>query len=214
MIVYKELKKEILTACFQMKEYRLISLSGGNISVRAEKNRYLVTPSGMNYEDMKEDDIVLVDGEGNLIEGDRRPSSDLAALLYIFKHRPKINAIIHTHQPYATAVGLVADKLPACLVNLIDAVHGDVMVAPWTRSSDIGMGKLCIEYGNGANAIIMKHHGVIGYGKSLEEALFSVVYLEEGAKTYCMARMMGTVAELSKKEVMLELSGMEHYGQI
>lgn len=211
--MYKELKKEILRACFKIKEYRLISLCGGNISVRAGEDRYLITPSGMNYEEMSDDDIVLIDGNGNLIEGTRRPSSDSLALIYIFKHKPKINAIIHTHQPYATAVGLVADRLPACLVNLIDAAHDDVIVAPWTRSSDIGMGKLCIEYGNEANAVIMKHHGVIGYGKTLEEALFNVVYLEEGAKTYCIARMMGEVAELSKEEIALELSGMNRYGQ-
>lgn len=213
MVMYEDLKKEILCACLKMREYQLISLSGGNISVRVGEDRYLVTPSGMNYEEMSEDDIVLIDGKCNLIEGSRRPSSDSSALIYIFQHKPEVNAIIHTHQPYATAVGLIADRLPACLVNLIDATHGDVVVAPWTRSSDIGMGKLCIEYGNESHVVIMKHHGVIGYGASLKEALFSVVYLEEGAKTYCIARMMGEVKELPKEEIALELSGMDRYGQ-
>ena len=99
------------------------------------------------------------------------------------------------------------------MVTLIDACQGDVPVAPWTPSSDIGMGKLCVKYGNGSRAVIMKRHGVIAYGPTLADALFSAVYLEEGAKTYVMAKMLGEVTELPREEIIRELGGMERYGQ-
>ena len=211
--MYDEIKKEMLEACLKMKEYKLISLAGGNVAVRVGENRYLVTPSAIEYDKMTYEDIVMIDENCNVVEGNKKPSSDSSALVYIFEHKPEVNAIIHTHQPYATAVGMVQDKLPACMVTLIDACQGDVVVAPWTPSSDIGMGKLCVEYGNEARAVIMKRHGVIAYGPSLDDAIFSCVYLEEGAKTYVLARLIGDVTELPKEEIIRELGGMDHYGQ-
>ena len=169
-----------------------------------DENRYLVTPSGMLYEKMTIEDIVLIDHDCQVIEGKRKPSSDASALIYIFDHLP-VKAIIHTHQPYATAIGFNNDSLPACMVTLIDA--------PFTPSSNVGMGQLAVKYANDATALIMKHHGVIAYGKDLEEALYSAVYLEEAAKTYCMARIMGAVPELSEDEIAKESAGWLNYGQ-
>ncbi len=211
--MFEKEKEAILKACLKMKEYHLISLSGGNISMRIDENHYLITPSGMLYEEMNIDDIVVVDEKGNTIEGIRKPSSDIDALLYIFKNMKDVNVIIHTHQPYATAIGLINDSLPACLVTLIDAVGDRVNVAPWSKSQDIGMGKLVVEYAGKAKAVILKHHGVVTYGKDLEEALYAAIYLEEGAKTYCIAKMMGEIPELSEEEIKEEAGGWANYGQ-
>ena len=101
--MFEEQKKQILDAALEIKANRLISLSGGNVSMRVGENRYLVTPSGMRYETMTPDDICLIDENCNLIEGIRKPSSDSSALVYMFQHMPHINAIIHTHSPYAMA---------------------------------------------------------------------------------------------------------------
>ena len=213
LCMYENEKRAVLKACMQMKEYNLISLSGGDISIKIDDDTYLVTPSGMLYEDMDYEDICVIDNKGNIKEGKRKPSSDYKALLYIFEQRKDVNAIIHTHQPYATAIGLVSDYLPATLVTLIDACKCNVKVAPWTKSSDIGMGILAIDYLGDSNAVIMKHHGVITIGKDLNEALYGAIYLEEGAKTYCIARIMDKVPELSEKEIQDELGGWDTYGQ-
>ncbi len=205
-------KQQVLEACMQMKEYQLISLTGGNICVRID-DYCIVTPSGMLYEKMVPADMVVTNMKGEVIEGERKPSSDLAALIYMFEKRPEIKAIIHTHQPYATAIGFNNDSLPACMVTLIDAAHARIKVAPWTVSSDIGMGILACDYLGDATAVIMKHHGVITIGKDLEEALFSAVYLEEASKTYVMARIMGSVPELSDDEIAKEAQGWLSYGQ-
>ena len=205
-MMYENEKQAILDACLKMKEYHLISLTGGNVSMVVDENRYLVTPSGMLYEKMTIEDIVLIDHDCQVIEGKRKPSSDASALIYIFDHLP-VKAIIHTHQPYATAIGFNNDSLPACMA------HARIPVAPFTPSSNVGMGQLAVKYANDATALIMKHHGVITYGKDLEEALYSAVYLEEAAKTYCMARIMGAVPELSEDEIAKEAAGWLNYGQ-
>lgn len=211
--MFEKEKEEILKACLKMKEYKLISLTGGNISLKIDDDTYLVTPSGMLYEEMVPSDICVIDHDCKVKEGNRKPSSDSSALIYIFDNLKDVNCVIHTHQPYATAIGLANDSLPACMVTLIDACHTRVAVAPWTRSQDIGMGKLVVEYAGKASAVIMKHHGVVTYGKDLEEALYSAVYLEEGAKTYCIARIMGQVPELTEEQIADEASGWQEYGQ-
>lgn len=211
--MYENEKQAVLNAALQMKEYRLISLTGGNVSMKIDDDTYLVTPSGMFYETMKPEDICVIDRNGNLKEGNFKPSSDKDALIYIYEHMPEVKAIVHTHQPYATAIGFNNDSLPACMVTLIDANHARINVAPWAPSSNIAMGETCVKYAGDANTVIMKHHGVITFGKSLEEAIFAAVYLEEAAKTYCMARIMGPVPELSDEEIAHEAAGWETYGQ-
>jgi L-ribulose-5-phosphate 4-epimerase len=211
--MYKDEKRKVLDCALKIRENKLVSLTGGNVSMRLSDNRFLVTPSGMDYTKMVAEDVVLVDGTGSVIEGKRKPSSDTSALLYVFNHMPHVNAIIHTHQPYATALGLVEEEIPACLVTIIDAVHSAVKVAPYTPSSDINMGVLTVQYAGDALAVILKHHGVMAYGASLEEALYAAVYLEESAKTYLLARLLGDVPRLSEEEIAAESEGWKSYGQ-
>lgn len=105
--MFSEMKKEIIEAGILLDRYELVSLTCGNLSVRMPTGEILVTPSGMMYEKMVEDDMIVMDIDGNVIEGTRKPSSDTPAILHIFRERPDINAVIHTHQPYATAVSLI-----------------------------------------------------------------------------------------------------------
>jgi Ribulose-5-phosphate 4-epimerase and related epimerases and aldolases len=99
------------------------------------------------------------------------------------------------------------------MVTLIDACKYEVKIAPWAVSSDIGMGILCVQHMNDSNALILKNHGVMCFGEDLKEALYSAVYLEEGAKTYVLASLMGKVEELPEEEINKERSGWTSYGQ-
>ena len=207
-------KQAVLECALEMKRNRLVSLSGGNVSVRAGEDLFLVTPSGMIYEKMTPEDVCLVDGRGRLVEGRRKPSSDSAALLYMFAHMPQANAIIHTHQPWATAAGFAADEIPDFLVTVMDACRNPVRVAPFTPSSAIGMGELAVEYAGDSLAVILKHHGVLTWGKDLEEALYAAVYLEEAAQTFVLAKAMGaTIPPLDPELIAREKKGWESYGQ-
>lgn len=211
--MYEKEKQQVLDTALEIKRCGLVSLSGGNVSLRVGEGQYLVTPSGMIYEQMTADDVCLIDDECRVIEGERKPSSDASALVYIFQHLP-VNAIIHTHQPWATACGFMTDELPDFLVTIMDACKNPVKVAPFTPSSAIGMGELAVEYTDDSLAVILKHHGVITYGEDLEEALFAAVYLEESAKTFAIAKAMGAeIPALDPELIAKEKAGWETYGQ-
>lgn len=209
-----ELEKQQLIDCARdMMANNLVVLSGGNVSCRISDEVFLVTPSAMRYENMVQEDIVVINAKGEILEGNRRPSSDLKALLYIYNQRREVTAIIHTHQPYATAVGLITDCLPACLTSIIDTANDNVCIAPFTVSSDEGMGILTVEYLGASKAVILSNHGVVCIGGSLEDVLETAVYLEEGSKAYLAASAAGTVKLLSKEQIMLEMEDRGNYGQ-
>lgn len=212
--MYEAEKQALIDCARQMEKYHLVTMSGGNVSMRMPDGNFLVTPSAMGYDTMVPDDIVMIDGEGRTVEGTRRPSSDYKALLYFFCHRKDMMAIIHTHQPYATAVGMVCDQLPANQITVIDELNDNVPVAPFTRSSDEGMGKLAVEYATKARAVILKHHGVLAFGKSLEQALCAAVYLEEASKVHLAVLSTGRpVPLLTPEQIADESEERGYYGQ-
>ncbi len=197
-----------------MDKYGLIALSGGNVSLRMPGDLVIVTPSGMIYEDMVPEDMLVVDMEGNIVEGERKASVDTLALLYIFKHRPDVNCVIHTHQPYATGLGLVMDEIPCNLTTLANATQGPVKVAPYSSAASIQMGVEAVENLGDQLAVVLKHHGVIGIGNSLKQAMYSVVYLEEAAKTifvgYCIDKNMPM---FTQEQIDRAVRVFKYYGQ-
>jgi len=197
-----------------MVKYRLVALSGGNVTMRMPDGNYLITPSGMVYEEMAPDDVLLVNDNGEVVEGHRRPSVDTAAILDVFHAMPSVNAVIHTHQPYATAVGLIDDELPACLTTLVDATRGAVRVAPYLPTADRDMGRLTVEYAGDSLAVILKHHGVMTFGKDIPEALMAAVYLEEAAKSYMLARPFRTFSSFDRSEIEHARAEALCYGQV
>ena len=206
-------KNEIIKAGLLLREYRLISLSGGNITIRTEENHVIATPSGILYENMVPEDIVVLDIEGNTVEGSRRVSVDIEAILYILKNIPEVNAVIHTHQVYATAVGLVNDELPAAVTTLPNACLGAVTVAPYSSAACLEMGKKTVKYINDKRAVILKNHGVVTVGNTLKEALYAAIYLEDAAKTYIAAKSIGTPEILDKEQTRVAVEVFKDYGQ-
>ena len=213
--MYEDLKKEIIKTALMLKEYRLIALSGGNVSVRTPADHVVVTPSGMLYETMVPEDVVVVDMEGKTVEGTRKVSVDTEAILYILKNLPDVNAVIHTHQVYASAVGLVEDELPAAVTTLPNACLGPVTVAPYSSAASLEMGITTVKYINNKRAVILKNHGVITVGGTLKEALYAAVYLEDAAKTYILAKSIGKPSILTKEQIELAVEKFkpENYGQ-
>ncbi len=211
---YKEERQAIIDCALKMEKYGLVVFSGGNISMRLSDGNFLVTPSAMEYDSMLQEDVVLVDAAGNTIEGSRRPTSDLQAILYIFQKMPEINVVLHTHQSKAVAVSLMVDQLPVISTTMVDELYGEVPVAPFTISSDIGMGVSVVEYAKKALAVILKQHGVITFGNSLEQALSAAVYLEETCQLYLSVLAAGRdVLALTEEQVEAEARPRGYYGQ-
>ena len=194
-------KREIIKGGMKLDRYGLISLAGGNLSLRMPSGEILITPSGMIYEDMVEDDVVVMDVNGNIIEGDRKPSSDTEGILYIFRERPDVMAVIHTHQPYATAISLIQDEFRADLTTLGNACRGNVKCTPYSSPASLEMGMDTVKYLGDQLAVILSHHGVMTVGDSLKQALNAAVYLEECAKAYLAARACGEIRHLSDEQI-------------
>lgn len=211
---YEQERQQVIDCARAMEAHGLITMSGGNVSMRMPDGNFLVTPSGMEYTTMSIDDIVLIDEKGATVEGFRRPTSDYKAILYIFKHMPKMNVVLHTHQPQAVALSLVADELPVITTTMVDEVCGAVPVAPFTVSSDEGMGIATVNYAKDALAVILKQHGVMAYGETLGEALSAAVYLEESCKVYLSVLATGCrVPVLTAEQIAAEDAPREFYGQ-
>ena len=185
--MYESDKQELIEAGREIKKIGLVQLTGGNLSVRKENGDIVVTPSGMAYEPMVPDDVLVLNKDGVVIEGMLRPSVDTPALKYMYDHCPEINALIHTHQPYATAVGLIGDELPACTTFLCNVCLGSVPVAPYSAAASESMGETVVKYIGNKRAVIMAHHGVMAAGPTLHDALAACVYLEDSAKCYLAA---------------------------
>lgn len=198
--MFEKEKREVINTALRIKEYGLIALAGGNVSMRLESGDILVTPSGTYYETMRDEDVLMMDIDGNIKEGALKPSVDTVALLYIYKHMPEVNAIIHTHQTYASAVGLIEDKLPAVTTTLCNATLGEVNVAPYSSPASLSMGEETVRHINGKRAVILKHHGVVTVGGNLKEALYAAIYMEDSAKTYLLAKAAGIPAVLTREQ--------------
>ena len=212
--MFENEKKELIKAGVKLDRYGLIALGGGNVSMRMPTGEILVSPSGMIYEELEPGDVVVMDISGNVIEGARRPSSDSEALLYILREMPEVNAVIHTHQPYATGIGLVMDEFVCNLTTLANAARGSVTVAPYSAPNSLLMGENTVKYLNGRLAVILKHHGVVSVGDSLKQALYACVYLEEAAKTYVAARSISEdVALLTDEQIEHTVEIFKTYGQ-
>ena len=218
--VFEAERQTLIDCALEMRANALIKGSGGNVSMRVPgagpdgADAFLITPSAMGYDTMLPSDVVLVDADGATLDGCRRPSSDKTAILYIFRNMPEVNVVIHTHQPYATALGLVCDELPADFTTVIDELHAAVHVASFTRSSDEGMGVLTVEHIGDALAVILKHHGVIAVGKSIDQALTAAIYLEESCQAYLAALATGLpIAHLTPEQIADEAEERGYYGQ-
>lgn len=213
-MLYEKERQQLIDCARAMEKYGLVMLSGGNVSLRMGNDTFLVTPSAIPYETMAIEDIVLVDKAGKTIEGRWRPTSDLLAILYIFEHMQEVNVVLHTHQPKAVAVSLVGDRLPVISTTMVDELHGAVSVAPFTISSDIGMGICAVEYGQKTHAVILKHHGVIVLGANIDQALSKAVYLEEVCQVYLLALAAHReIGILTQEQIDAEETPRGYYGQ-
>ena len=181
--MYEEEKTEIIKTAKKLMACGLIKLTTGNISVRCGKH-LIFTPSGMDYNECTEKDMVVLDMEGKTVEGFREPSREKDGCIYMFRELEEVNAIIHTHQVYASAVGLICDKLPVIFTTQASACGGEINVTPYAPAGAVETGQYTVENLNGKRAVILKHHGVNVVGKDLNEALHAAIYLEEAAEAY------------------------------
>jgi len=214
-MILEKLRKDVFKTSLKALDYKLISLSGGVFSDRDSKTGYIaITPSGMYYKDLIPEDIVVIDVDGKVIDGERKPSVDTKAFLYIYQNKNDVNAIIHTHQVYATCFAVLKKEIPAVTTTLANAVGGAVSVADYTPVGSNNYGINIVKAIGDQCAVLLQNHGVITVGRNLKEAFTVAVYLEDTAKIYYLALNIGKPLILPDEEIKKarELF-LHHYGQ-
>ncbi|MDU1583357.1 MAG: class II aldolase/adducin family protein [Peptoniphilus harei] len=169
----------------------LVAGTSGNLSLRGQADEIYITPSGMDYLEITEDDIVKINFMGEILEGDKKPSSEWMMHVEIYKNYPKYNAIVHTHSPIATAFAVSRKKIPLILIEMKPFLGGEIEVAPFKPSGSLELAKSLIPYLKKSNSCLLANHGVVSCGKDIESAFLSAEYVEDAAKIYYYSLNIG-----------------------
>jgi L-ribulose-5-phosphate 4-epimerase len=182
----------------------LVAWTSGNVSARVAGTELMVIkPSGVEYADLTPESMVVCDLYGNLIEGDYAPSSDTGSHAYVYRHRPDVHGVVHTHSPYATSWAARAEAIPCCLTAIADEFGGDIPVGPFALIGDEAIGEGIVQTLEGSNspAVLMRNHGVFTIGKSARAAVKAAVMVEDAARTVHLARLLGPVTRLDDADI-------------
>jgi L-ribulose-5-phosphate 4-epimerase len=195
--------RELLSQLHQeLPRNNLVAWTSGNISVRDPESGYVVIkPSGVRYEVLKAEHMVIVDLEGTIIEGDLKPSSDTASHLYIYQHRPDVNGIVHTHSAYATAFAALGRPIPVYLTAMADEFGGPIPCGGFALIGSEAIGQVVLESIGDSPAVLLKNHGVFSVGPTAEAAVKAAVMTEDVAKTVWLALQIGQPDEIPAEDV-------------
>ncbi len=193
---YNEIRNEIVNYSRQMYDEHLVSATSGNISIRLpdNKNAFAITPSSENYARMTPDRIVImtVDGEILSCPEDGKPSSEWKMHAALYKNKSEVNAIVHTHSPYATAFAVNRETIPMILIEMKPWLGGDIPLAEYapTGSAELGV-NVARDIGS-KGGCLLANHGVVAVASNLDLAYVRASYVEDAAKIYHMAKTVGT----------------------
>ena len=189
----KKMKQAVLEANLQLPKYQLVTFTWGNVSaINREKGLIVIKPSGVPYETMTADDMVVVDLDGNVVEGDKRPSSDTPTHIELYKAFPEIGGVVHTHSRWATSFAQAGRNIPPLGTTHADDFYGEVPCTRGLTDEEIGgeyeknTGLVIAETFADLNAgevpgVLVRNHGPFSWGKNAADAVHNAVVLEEVA---------------------------------
>jgi L-ribulose-5-phosphate 4-epimerase len=212
-----DLRREVLALHLELVRYNLVTWTSGNVSARVPgEDLMVIKPSGVSYDDLTPESMVVCDLDGTRIAGDFSPSSDTATHAYIYRHMPEVGGVVHTHSTYATAWAARGEAIPCVITAMADEFGGEIPVGPFAPIGDERIGKGVVETlaGRSSPAVLMKSHGVFTVGGSARAAVKAAVMCEDVARTVHLARALGTVEPLPPEQVdALHARYINHYGQ-
>jgi len=199
-MILAELRGKVLAAAHLLPKYDLVWMAGGTICARDPQTGYVVvTPSGMPYENLTPEDLIVTDLHMKVVDGKYRPSVALNLWTSFFRFRRDLNAIVHTHSPYATAFSVANKPIPVVTETMADWFGQPIPVAPYLSVEDDQFDSLPLEILGEGFGVLLGQHGVITLGAKLEHALERAVTLEEAARTYTFAKIIGTPLEFTEE---------------
>jgi len=195
------LRSQVAGMARELLKHNLVVLTGGNVSARdKETGAIVITPSGVSYETMRADDVLVVNAAGEQIDGQLRPSVDLATHLRIYEARQDICAVMHTHSTYATTLSLLGLRLPDLTTTLAYSNGpGGVDIAPYAHVYDPKFGENVVKALGDRHVVLLENHGVVACGATLKRCLQVALIVEQVAQMYLVAKMVGEPKALASQ---------------
>jgi L-ribulose-5-phosphate 4-epimerase len=198
----EELREEVWRLHLELPRNGLVRWTGGNVSARDPETGYVVIkPSGVHYESLRPEHLVTVSLDGQRIEGYLKASSDTASHLYIYRHRPDVCGVVHTHSPYATAFAALGRPIPVYLTAIADEFGGPIPCGGFALIGGEEIGQVVVESIGDSPAVLLKNHGVFTVGPTVEAAVKAAVMVEDVARTVWIALQMGQPDEIPAEDV-------------
>lgn len=198
----EHLKEEVYRLHLELPKNNLVVWTSGNVSARdPETGLVVIKPSGIRYEELRPEHHLVVNLQGEVIEGTLKPSSDTASHLYIYRHRPDVNGVVHTHSPYATAFAALGRPIPVYLTAIADEFGGPIPCGGFALIGGEDIGRVVVESIGDSPAVLLKNHGVFTVGPTAEAAVKAAVMVEDVARTVWLALQLGQPQEIAPEDV-------------
>ena len=200
----RRLREEVCRLHGELTRWGLVAWTSGNVSARVPgADLMVIKPSGVSYDGLTPETMVVTDLDGTLVEGDHSPSSDTEAHAYVYRHMPQVGGVVHTHSPYATAWAARGEPIPCSITAMADEFGGDIPVGPFALIGSDAIGRGIVETlaGHRSPAVLMRQHGPFTIGPDAKAAVKAAVMCEDVARTVHLARALGTPIPLAGKDI-------------
>ena len=214
-MLLESIRQELVRLNQELPKNHLVTWTSGNVSIRDPETGYVaIKPSGIMFEDLTAEGMVVLDLDGHVIEGANKPSSDTASHLYIYRARPDVFGIVHTHSNYATAFAAIGKPIPVYLTAQADEFGGPIPCGGFALIGGEEIGREVVKSIGDSPAIIMKNHGVFTIGPSGKAAVKAAIMVEDVAHTIWLAKQLGEPDEIPADKVeRLHYRYTHDYGQ-
>jgi len=202
--VVQRLRDEVCALHAELTRYQLVVWTAGNVSARVPGRELLVIkPSGVSYDELTPENMVVCDLHGRVVEGTHAPSSDTEAQAYVYRKMPRVGGVVHTHSTYATAWAARGEPVPCVLTMAADEFGGEIPVGPFAMIGDDSIGRGIVEtlQGSRSPAVLMRNHGVFAIGPTAKAAVKAAVMCEDVARTVHLAHQLGSPIAIEPADV-------------
>ncbi|GIG53916.1 L-ribulose-5-phosphate 4-epimerase [Demequina activiva] len=204
----QKVREDVAALHGELVRYGLVVWTGGNVSGRVPgADLFVIKPSGVSYDDLAPENMILCDLDGNAIEGtpgsERSPSSDTAAHAYVYRHMPEVGGVVHTHSTYGVAWAARGEEIPCVITAMADEFGGPIPVGPFAIIGDDSIGRGIVETlrGHRSRGVLMQNHGPFTIGSSAKDAVKAAVMLEDVARTVHIAKQGGDLIPLPQEAI-------------
>lgn len=200
----RALREEVCSLHEQLTRYRLVVWTAGNVSARVPGHDLLVIkPSGVSYDDLTPENMVVCDLHGRVVEGEHAPSSDTEAQAYVYREMPHVGGVVHTHSTYAAAWAIRGEPVPCVLTMCADEFGGEIPIGPFAIIGDDSIGRGIVDTLSTSRspAVIMRNHGVFSIGPTPRKAVAAAVMCEDVARTVHISRQLGDPVPIEQQHI-------------